>query len=622
MLIKFKTLKLNNFLSFGYSELDLTSSGYTLVSGINNNKTDLATSNGSGKSSIWEAIAWVLTGKTIRECKDITNIYTSGGSYVEIAFSIDNDEYKILRSKDHIDYKTNLKIYINGEDKSGKGIKDSEKLLAEYLPDLTATLLGSVIILGQGLPQRFSNNSPSGRKDILEKLSKSDFMIEDIKEKLTNRKNILSSRIRSYEDDTLVTDTNLNNVINHISVAQTKLENLNNTDFNVKINELESVLSTLDIEINHIIENLNSHETKLAEINTQYNNMTNEKVTKILELESQYKDQIDDLKTRRINIQADMRILNQQLNNLLSIKDTCPTCGQKLPNVEKPDTSGLEADIEVLQIELNTTSEKLVNIERLYQSDKSDITNSYSIDLANLELERNDLTKLIQNIKSDLNKYQFDRNNAKIELDLQLRYQATRDLEIQELNRELLQLEDNKTKLSEKIVYISNIKEETQKRLDIVNKMYMIAIRDFRGFLLTNIIDFINRKSKDYSLDIFETDKIEFTLEGNNINIFYDNKQYENLSGGEKQKVDLIVQFSIRDMLCKFLNFSSNIIVLDEIFDNLDALGCQKVLNVISKRLSDIDNIYIVTHHSDIDLPIDNEIVIIKNDRGISEIKQ
>ena len=171
-------------------------------------------------------------------------------------------------------------------------------------------------------------------------------------------------------------------------------------------------------------------------------------------------------------------------------------------------------------------------------------------------------------------------------------------------------------------MYINNIKEETQKRLEIVNKMYMIAIRDFRGFLLTNIIDFINNKSKEYCKDIFETDKIEFMLDGNYINIFYDNKQYENLSGGEKQKVDLIVQFSIRDMLCKFLNFSSNIIVLDEIFDNLDAVGCQRVLNVIAKKLSDIDSIYIVTHHSDIDLPIDNEIVVIKNENGISEIKQ
>ena len=44
----------------------------------------------------------------------------------------------------------------------------SSKILQEELPDLTSTLLTSVIIFGQGLPQRFSNNTPSGRKEILE----------------------------------------------------------------------------------------------------------------------------------------------------------------------------------------------------------------------------------------------------------------------------------------------------------------------------------------------------------------------------------------------------------------------------------------------------------------------
>lgn len=56
MNIKFKNLKLYNFFSFEEAEIDLTTSGYILVSGINNNQDDMAKSNGSGKSSIWEAI--------------------------------------------------------------------------------------------------------------------------------------------------------------------------------------------------------------------------------------------------------------------------------------------------------------------------------------------------------------------------------------------------------------------------------------------------------------------------------------------------------------------------------------------------------------------------------------
>ena len=150
--------------------------------------------------------------------------------------------------------------------------------------------------------------------------------------------------------------------------------------------------------------------------------------------------------------------------------------------------------------------------------------------------------------------------------------------------------------------------------------MLTIATRDFRGFLLSEIIKFIDQKAKEYCKEIFDTEEIEFKLEGNNIFIGYCGKQYENLSGGEKQKIDLIIQFSIRDMLTRYLDFSSNILVLDEIFDNLDSIGCQKVLNLISNKLTDISSIYIITHHSDIDIPTDNELVVVKDENGISRI--
>ena len=103
----------------------------------------MAKSNGSGKSALWDALSWVLTGSTIRGTKDIVNIHCQDGTYVAIEFSLNGKEYKLLRSKDHKDFKTNLKIFIEGEDKSGKGIRESEQLLSEYLPDVTSQLIGS-----------------------------------------------------------------------------------------------------------------------------------------------------------------------------------------------------------------------------------------------------------------------------------------------------------------------------------------------------------------------------------------------------------------------------------------------------------------------------------------------
>ena len=121
--------------------------------------------------------------------------------------------------------------------------------------------------------------------------------------------------------------------------------------------------------------------------------------------------------------------------------------------------------------------------------------------------------------------------------------------------------------------------------------------------------------------EVFNTELLRFELSGNTIDIYYDDKVYEVLSGGEKQKVDIVVQFTIRSMLCDLVNFSSNIIVLDEIFDNLDDIGCQNIINLITHRLNDISSVYIVTHHSDISIPYDKIIEVEKNEKGLSKIK-
>ena len=187
--IYFKNIVLHHFMSYDHTEFNLDRNGYIFISGVNNNQLDNAKSNGSGKSSLFSALCWCLTGETPSNNKKVENIYLEGETYVQVSFESNGNSYVIKRAKNP----SNLFITINGDNKSGKGIRDSEKLLCEYLPDITSSLINSVIILGQGLPKRFTNNSPSGRKEILEKLSNSDFMIEDIKERIDERKNTLET---------------------------------------------------------------------------------------------------------------------------------------------------------------------------------------------------------------------------------------------------------------------------------------------------------------------------------------------------------------------------------------------------------------------------------------------
>ena len=182
MRIVFQRIKLHNFFSFTDAELELTDMGYTLVEGRNYCKLDNAYSNGSGKSSIFNGICFALTGETAQGVSSgVENIFADPEDcWVELTFKVDNDEFILRRFKTP---KPDMKIIINGEDRSGKGIRESSRLLADYIPDLTPTLINSIIILGQGLPNRFTNNFPARRKEVLETLTKSDFMIQSIKDK-------------------------------------------------------------------------------------------------------------------------------------------------------------------------------------------------------------------------------------------------------------------------------------------------------------------------------------------------------------------------------------------------------------------------------------------------------
>ena len=84
MHIEFKRVILHNFMSFGDADLLFENDGFIRVSGINENPLDNSNSNGSGKSSLWEAIVWVLTGDTIRGTKQVVNVFGNDGCFVEL----------------------------------------------------------------------------------------------------------------------------------------------------------------------------------------------------------------------------------------------------------------------------------------------------------------------------------------------------------------------------------------------------------------------------------------------------------------------------------------------------------------------------------------------------------
>lgn len=621
MLIKFKHLVIENFLSFGYAELDLNDRGYTSVNGVNNCVVDNAASNGSGKSSAFSAICYAITGETIQGIKsNLINIHTTGGMKVELTFDVDNNSYKIIRSKDHRELGTTIKFYVNGEDKSGKGVRDTEKIISDYLPDLTSELVGSVIILGQGMPQKFTNNTPSGRKEVLEKLSKSDFMIEDIKNRLTNRKIALNKDLKDLELKLTSSQSQLDIYNKQLPQLENQLQNLVVPNIE-EINSINVKVSQLNEEVNQLTSQLQLNKDQLEELNQQQLGITNKQVLEANQVKQEYQSTLDTLQEHKYKVSADINSLNAEIKKLKSVVDICPTCGQKLPNVHKVDTADKEAIVQKLEIQLSSINENIKLTELKRNTEVQAIEDKYKQEKLNIINTINDKKIEISNLSKKIDSYNNEIKHQSITL---ATLQSSLDNYNQRKNELLNSIESTKSnieQLNSKILYDTMVKDDVGSRLDAINKMTTLATRDFRGFLLTNVIEYINRRAKTYSQDIFGTDKIQFALDGNNLNVSYDGKLYESLSGGEQKRVDLIAQLSLRDMLMQFSNFSSNILVLDEIFDSLDSKSSDAVVNTISKRLTDIESVFIVTHRSNLALPTDSTITVVKNEQGVSSLE-
>lgn len=619
-MIQFKKLTVHNFGSYGHSELDLQNRGFCLVSGQNNFKKDNALSNGSGKSFLWSAICYALTGETINGIKtNLKNInIEEDDCYVQIDFLYNKDLFTIIRTAAP---KSDLKIFKNDVDLSGKGIRESEKKLLELLPEITKDLIASTIIIGQGMPNRFSSFSPSGRKELLEKLTKSDFMIEDLKVRIQNRHQDLAIKIREFEDSLIANSTQLNIYINDLNKIKNSLEQQKQPDFDRliqehsnKINELLETLEICNQEIAQI-------EITIEALNNRFLNISDEKAKVSAEELTAYTTSHSELINRKNQSVFRISELKKEIAKLQNIKDTCPTCGQHLPNVIKPTTEQQESELIVLETNLKQIEDDILKCNNQHQIYLNQINEAFNDELAtltnglteakqkltNFKATKSSDTALLDESKLSYNKLVYDKQNWHSYIENQ--------------NKEIEKLETEIARLNNIINLVNISKEDYSSRLAIIKKMDNLIRRDFRGYLLTNVIEYINKKSKEYCETVFGTKDLSLTLNGNALDITYCGKVFDGLSGGEKQRVDLILQLAIRDLLTTYLDLNANILVLDEITDFLDKKSCQAVMNLLEKELQTIESVFIVSHHTEeLELPIDSEIKIIKNEDGISEL--
>ena len=417
-MIQFKKVIVHNFGSYGHVELELQNRGFCLVSGQNNYTKDNALSNGSGKSFLWSAICFALTGETINGIKtNLKNIHIEEPEcYVQLDFLYNKDLYSLLRT---LTPRSDLKIFKNDIDLSGKGIRESERKLVELLPELSKDLIASTIIIGQGMPNKFSSFSPSGRKDLLERLTKSDFMIEDLKTRISARQQELGEKIREFEDSLLANRTQLNNHITNLERLKNTLKNQHRPEFDTLIATQEMKLAQAEQQKACLDVLITSTEAKLESLNQKLLELTNEKAKVSNEEIAAYTASHAALTTNKARLEFDIKTQQKEIKKLQSIVDTCPTCGQHIPNVHKPDTRYQELELQKLitalaDLERDITqcetkhNEYRIQIDNAFKDEFNSLTQvlteekttlhnnkaAYNICISTLDVERNNYNKL------------------------------------------------------------------------------------------------------------------------------------------------------------------------------------------------------------------------------------
>lgn len=649
MNLRFDRIDIENFRSIQHAIVDLANQGTVIVKGVNEYE-DKATSNGSGKSSVFEAIVFALFDETSSGEKDVANRIINNGYAITLYFNVDGDNYVVHRYSSG--NKSNVTLHKNDVDISARNKTDTNKLILQLL-GITKNIFLDSIFLSQGASTNLASLTPTARKERLEVLTNTDYTINMFKEKLKQLQ-------LEYEAECVKSQlsmTKLNGNIESLNKQKQDVQrNIDNIDAQIAKREALGNLDEINKAISIAQDSINAlqvdAEKKEAEITNQENNIEEFRKTGDADLtaKTELNNKINEKRSECIGIQTEIDTINlqsKQCNKEISrinreidkIKnsDTCPTCGRKYDNVNEEHIKNTilelennikqeeqkieeygnqcnnynkELDLKIsegksLKDELNLLDnkiaefkqnlDKLVSVKQKLSTEKLEINNSIKA----LQHQMNDnIAKKDQILKIEIgNKDEYITMMADIEK--QLNEIATAQTEYQ----------DNYNKYDE---YINVIKHSIQ-----------LVTKEFRTYLLQNSIAYLNKLLSMYSKELFSNDKDVIAIDSDDakLDIKLGEATFESLSGGEKTRVNIALLLAQKSLANIIGNISCNIIILDEILGYCDSQAESNVINLISKELESLESIYMISH-KEIPVGYDTQLVIVKDKSGLSRVRE
>ena len=585
--IRFINMFGEGFQSIGKAEINFENLGTCYVRGINkyDNKTK---SNGSGKSSLFSMLHWCLFGKTAAGIGNgvLNKFYKDNGCFVTVNLDIDSVNYEITRSIKHSKYETGVTVLKNNEDISGNNKTDSDKLIKDIL-GLDSELFTQMIFLSQGFANRFAVYAPKARKELLESLYGLDDKLNHLIESLKAKDTTVTEVLNMFNGEIIKYSTQQTGIVNQIEGLHSQIDRTNNDIAMLKASKCDITQVDLD-----------ALSDKVKQLQLQKEAVNNKISQRAIILNS-----------LSIDRQTTMRDISQKKREIdgFSNNKVCPTCGTLLEDYSKNEH--IQAHIKELTAEIKMLETSVEEIDKKIKSE---------------EEIRNKLNFKLNNFNSDLIRVQNEFNNksklyeAEIKKDTEI---AALNKNIEEYNAVILEKSEQLKEIEDLLKNLDSAINDKNRDSAVLKHSIRLANNQFKAYMLESIVKMLNLKLESLSKTLFENEIITINL-NTKLDICLGSKVYEQLSGGEQRKVDVAIIIAQRYLAQQMNAVSANILILDEIFDGLDDVSFNLVLDLLSDEMQDVESTFIISHRDVKDIAFDHLITVVKEKDQISYISE
>ena len=546
-MIVFEEIKWKNFLSTGnsFTEVKIDDAPSHLILG----------SNGAGKSTLLDALCFVLFNKPFRKIirRQLINSINERECLVEIKFYIGSVKYKVIRG-----IKPNVfEIYRNGQllDQDAAN-KDYQAYLEKSILKFNFKSFTQVVILGSSTFVPFMQLTAPNRREVIEDLL-------DIQ--IFSRMNLLlKDRVKDIKDNQKECEHLMQIAEQQVAMQKNTIDNMEkmNDDYMKRLHdqfdENEKRIAELSAEVD-------SKKILIEEYGLKVNNMPdNQKMH-------------EELRDMRAKIKSNLKRAEKEVA-FYKNNDECPTCTQKLPaKLKKKNVESAEERVEKMTGGLDDITVKINDCFHTIKQQKEICDKITTVQTEILGHQRETESLLIKSKKI-----------------------------LTDTEAEAPDVKKEKTKLSDFVKKHKKTAKDCAKVNHEADNLKTVSslLRDggIKSRIIAKFIPIINQRINKYlqSMDFF----VNFTLdeEFNEIikSRFRDEFSYASFSEGEKQKIDLSLLFTWRDIAKMKNSAATNLLILDEVFDSsLDSASTEELFKIL-RGLDSKTNFFVISHKGDI----------------------